>query len=263
MMGCRLSRFMLWGIMVIIGIGVTMGVLFPAGRDPFVPKASAVAMNGRNLYYMIALNSAQHDIAGKWINPQKCSNSVEYITGVLGVGEASGQELCCTDAESLLWNVAIDVHDSYDELFPMLISANFNPRLLESAIDDDTQLPIGLASGASLSLLDDKAIILVRKNGSSQVIKAKYCTKKNIFKIPCKSSGSVMYLTPEGKITINLTQGRRLQGAGRAGGLLDLTIDGTIYIPCYDNIGNITRYLDANGNTGAQYNYGGVYPNAK
>ena len=46
-----------------------------------------------------------------------------------------------------------------------------------------------------------------------------------------------------------------LQGAGGVGGLLYLTIDGVPYIPCYDNIGNITRYLDANGNVVAQYTY--------
>ncbi len=45
------------------------------------------------------------------------------------------------------------------------------------------------------------------------------------------------------------------QSAGGVGGLLYLTVDGAIYIPCYDNIGNITRYLDANGNTVAQYTY--------
>ena len=28
-----------------------------------------------------------------------------------------------------------------------------------------------------------------------------------------------------------------------------------LYIPCYDNNGNVTRYLDANGNTVAQYTY--------
>jgi RHS repeat-associated protein len=47
-----------------------------------------------------------------------------------------------------------------------------------------------------------------------------------------------------------------LQGAGGVGGLLYLTIDGVPYIPDYDNIGNITRYLDANGNVVAQYTYG-------
>ena len=46
-----------------------------------------------------------------------------------------------------------------------------------------------------------------------------------------------------------------LQGAGGVGGLLYLTVNGTIYIPCYDSNGNITRYLDANGNTVAQYTY--------
>ena len=46
-----------------------------------------------------------------------------------------------------------------------------------------------------------------------------------------------------------------LQGAGGVGGLLYLTIDGVPFIPCYDNIGNIIRYLDANGNTVAQYIY--------
>ena len=34
-----------------------------------------------------------------------------------------------------------------------------------------------------------------------------------------------------------------LQGAGGVGGLLYLTVDGEPYIPCYDNNGNIIRYL--------------------
>ena len=46
-----------------------------------------------------------------------------------------------------------------------------------------------------------------------------------------------------------------LQGAGGVGGLLWLTIDGVVYIPCYDNNGNITRYLNANGGTFARYSY--------
>ena len=47
-----------------------------------------------------------------------------------------------------------------------------------------------------------------------------------------------------------------LQGAGGVGGLLCLTIDGMTYIPCYDANGNVTRYLDADGNTVARYTYG-------
>ena len=54
------------------------------------------------------------------------------------------------------------------------------------------------------------------------------------------------------------------QGAGGVGGLLYLTVSNSstpnsstqqLYIPCYDNIGNVTRYCDADGNTVAQYTY--------
>ena len=41
----------------------------------------------------------------------------------------------------------------------------------------------------------------------------------------------------------------------RAGGLLATSVNGQFYFPAYDNIGNITRYLDANGNIVAQYTY--------
>ena len=46
-----------------------------------------------------------------------------------------------------------------------------------------------------------------------------------------------------------------LQGAGGVGGLLYLTIDAAPFVPCYDANGNVTRYLDANGNTVARYVY--------
>ena len=45
------------------------------------------------------------------------------------------------------------------------------------------------------------------------------------------------------------------QGAGGVGGLLYEERDGAIYVPFYDNNGNVTRYLDTNGNTVAQYTY--------
>jgi len=59
--------------------------------------------------------------------------------------------------------------------------------------------------------------------------------------------------------TIRYYWGRDLsgsfQGGGGVGGLLWLTIDGVVYIPCYDNNGNVTRYLNANGGTFARYSY--------
>ncbi|MBO4288391.1 MAG: RHS repeat-associated core domain-containing protein [Kiritimatiellae bacterium] len=47
----------------------------------------------------------------------------------------------------------------------------------------------------------------------------------------------------------------RLRGVGGIGGLLYLIVNGTVYVPSYDNNGNITRYMDANGSVVACYTY--------
>ena len=46
-----------------------------------------------------------------------------------------------------------------------------------------------------------------------------------------------------------------LQGAGGVGGLLAVKIGGQIYIPFYDNNGNISEYVDTLGNIRAHYEY--------
>ena len=46
-----------------------------------------------------------------------------------------------------------------------------------------------------------------------------------------------------------------LQGAGGVGGLLAVSINGAFYIPCYDNNGNVTKYVDETGAVVASYAY--------
>jgi len=46
-----------------------------------------------------------------------------------------------------------------------------------------------------------------------------------------------------------------LQGAGGVAGLLYQSVDDAIYIPCCDNKGNITKYVDSIGNIVASYTY--------
>jgi RHS repeat-associated protein len=47
----------------------------------------------------------------------------------------------------------------------------------------------------------------------------------------------------------------KLQGAGGVGGLLAVSLNGALYLPLYDNYGNITAYADENGTTVALYTY--------
>ena len=59
--------------------------------------------------------------------------------------------------------------------------------------------------------------------------------------------------TPSYDIDDNRISGD-LQGTG-VGGLLYLTVNDSVYIPFYDNNGNITRYLDSTDETVATYTY--------
>ena len=46
-----------------------------------------------------------------------------------------------------------------------------------------------------------------------------------------------------------------LQGAGGVGGLLAVSVNGSFYFPCYDNNGNVTKYIDESGSVAASYAY--------
>ncbi len=101
-------------------------------------------------------------------------------------------------------NVAVfHIDKSWPDWYPILISANFNPKLLQRAWspnDSDKCLPIGPKSGAAKSMFGDTAIVIVRKNGTAQVIKAKDLTYNMLYQgVSFDNEGcKFYYLTPTG-----------------------------------------------------------------
>ena len=55
-------RLWLWCVAAVVGIGIIIGALFPAGRDPFLPQSSALAMRGRIIWEMMMKNQERHNI---------------------------------------------------------------------------------------------------------------------------------------------------------------------------------------------------------
>ena len=184
---------------IALGICIIMGALFPAGRDPFVPMSSAVAAKGRNLFCMMELNEARRKAGEKWCNPQTCSNSVEFIAGVLNLIGTEAQYECVTNVGAAWWNVAADAPEGCDELFPMLISANLNPKDLGHNLGENEMLPIGRSG-----LLKDKGIVVVRKCGVAHIIKAKHCTRKEVVGNSIARNCKITYLTPKGRVDVNM-----------------------------------------------------------
>ena len=204
MVKCKWCSYVFYGAVMLIGLGIIMGALFPAGRDPFAPTSSAIAMKGLWLHHAIVQNRIRHEAGEAWCDPNTCSNSMEFVRGVFNLPETKEwQEHGTYTGTELLWNVAIDIPDNELEAFPVLISANFSPQLLESHFDDDVVLPVGRQVGSQEHPLVDKGIVVVRLGGSAQVLKAKSCTGRNIIGDSNKHECQMTFLTPSGRVTVS------------------------------------------------------------
>ena len=204
MVKSKWCSYVLYGALMIIGLGVIMGALFPAGRDPFVPASSAIAMKGQWLHQAIVQNRMRHEAGEAWCDPNTCSNSMEFVRGVLNLPETKEWQKHGTYMGiELLWNVAIDIPDDEHAAYPVLISANFSPELLESHFDDDVVLPVERRVGSQKHPLVDKGIVVVRLGGCAQVLKAKSCTGRNIIGDSNKHECQMTFLTPSGRVTVS------------------------------------------------------------
>ena len=136
-----------------------------------------------------------------------------YVDGELlstlwgcGVPGMSGTRL---EKRNIAWTVAANVTDETPDFVPVLITANFNPSLLLSKWDGKTngseKLPIGPVSGAAATPFGDKAVVIVRKSGAAEVIKARFLTydmlyQKQAFDLTGMNP-PIKYLTLSGVVT--------------------------------------------------------------
>ncbi len=162
----------------------------------------------------------------------KCGSATEYFnalfdmeSGHYGTPEwnpaVDGELLSCLwgcgvpgmrekvlEAENIAWNIALNIQDETPDFMPVLISANFNPKLLAGSSfsgRDDTRLPIGPKSGAAKSMFGDEAIVIVRKSGAAEVLKKKYVTRRMLYQNQSFDNSAlkkqIKWLTPAGVVT--------------------------------------------------------------
>lgn len=129
--------------------------------------------------YFNALFDMKHYGTSEW-DPAVDGELLSALSGA-GVPGMSGKTL--TD-QNIAWNIAANVTDETPDFMPVLITANFNPKLLAPGRfngRDDTPLPIGPTSGAAKSMFGDKAIVIVRKSGAAEVIKKRFLTRSILY----------------------------------------------------------------------------------
>ncbi len=186
--------------MLFVG-AVIMGIMYPAGNDPMTARSCAMAARGLHLWHMMSRMNAKSSIC---LNHQMCFNATEYIERLVAASRDCGIGLYSESITNSDWNIAVDFPNDCDSTFPVLISANFNLQYLGCHYDDDVVVPLGIKSGAPMSLLEDRVVVVVRKSGMVQRISAKSCTKQRILGVLTNGMSSITYLTPGGRMTINL-----------------------------------------------------------
>ncbi len=216
-------------VMLILGKSLFPAVL-SARRSANTPTMS---MKGRNLFLAITQANIEREAAGLaaiWprtsasddedkndIAGKTYLKSTDYFKDLFDMpnhGKAEWTPYVNCDMDVVgkdfdLWCVAANITDKTPDCIPVLISANFNPELLtlkwDGSLNRKTLLPIGPAHGAVKSPLGDKAITVVRKDGSAQIINANDLTYETLYKGQpfdlTNAETPVIYLTPKGIAT--------------------------------------------------------------
>lgn len=187
------------GVVVAIAIcGILMGFLFPAGNDSLVAQSASLAMHGKNFNHLLSLFEQRRMMGASGADPVSFSNSTSFARTVLKTLPGTHDER--TDC----WNVAVRFPKDMNDDFPVLISANFNPALLCEDQDEESRLPLGIESGAALSLLGDQRVVVIRKNGFASIISAKQCTRARMLGNAKGTICEIVYLTPLGKVALKM-----------------------------------------------------------
>ena len=208
---------------------ILMGSLIPAISSSMTSaNTSAAAMRGRNLFVAIELANVERGAAGLpgvWprtagsfllnraaqddISGMAFDNAADYFK-VLFDMKAYGTDrwepyvnvdkgvlkLPGSDDGFCDWIVAANVLDELEDSVPVLISANVDPATLKASYDgdDNTPIPFGSKVGRKVFPWGDAAVVVVRKGGGAQVIKAKHFNYNVLYNRQGFSAPGLKYL---------------------------------------------------------------------
>ena len=208
-------------LVVIGILGILMGALFPAISSAMLSaNTSAMAMRGRNLFVGITQANTEREAAGLdkvWpktdteglddddknlIGAQTTTLYFRYLFNIDNYGTPDWQPYVNVDIGTLsgagvpgmtgtdlkqaniAWVIAQNVQDEVEDVIPVLVSRNVDYNALGSNLtkyDGQGTDPIDVGKGTYSQPFGNKAWVLVRKGGASQVIKAKYSKLNVIF----------------------------------------------------------------------------------
>ena len=206
---------------------VLPAALFPAISSSMASaQSAAAATRGRNLFVAITQANTEREAAGlsalwpsedtegldsddknligaddtttyfKYLfdfDNKDSSKWMPYVNVDIGVLKLSnGSDFCD-------WIIAANIQDEFDDIIPVLISSNVDPSVLRTSFNgyDNTPIPFGSKVGRTKLPWCDKFVVVIRKNGSAQVFKAKDFAYSNLYNRQSFSAPGLKYLDVE------------------------------------------------------------------
>ena len=195
-----------WGLVcfMLVVLGGFVLPSFTIAR-PINADTCAQAMRGRNLFVMQTENRQSHesDTSVPLVDLSSCSSSEEYVRGLFAAnGDNDTNELARSVRQ---WTFVVNVPEDAPNTFPVMFSANFDPSVLprewDGKAEADKILKIMPIEGVEPLKFGDKAVVVVRKGGVSQVIRKEYCRLDVLFcRQPYRFAENTYFLSPVGKI---------------------------------------------------------------
>ena len=185
------------GVLWLAFVGPCLSDLYFSKQRMTPVLFSAMAMRGRNLNISMIENQLAHESGEDWIDPASFTNSTQYVKALwakLGEGKVP-----CPYPDS--WCIAVNPPDN--DKFPVMVTANIDPRELLCSQDKDQPLKLTCPKewGGSCFKVCEKVGVIVYKGGASQIFKNKYVRPSLIFNdgIP-KPGPDTYFLTPTGRV---------------------------------------------------------------
>ena len=165
-------------------------------RATVMTRAHALAIRGRELRDYMCLNRHSRESGEDWIDASSCTNSMQLVNALC---DKLGKE-----RRSDEWCIAVNPPD--DDNFPVLVSANIDPRELLCPQDENRSLKLTCPKewGGACFKFCEKMGVVVFKGGAAQMMKQRQMMPRQIFYgrgIP-KPNSDTYFLTPTGRVDL-------------------------------------------------------------
>ena len=205
---CGCAVIVVVGVLWLAFVGPCLSDLYFYKRRTLNALSHAMAMRGRELDESMRLNNLSPESGEDWIDASSCTNSTQFVQALCDKYK-DGAEGRVSDLGPYtnIWCIAVNPPN--DDRFPVLFTANIDPRELLCPQDEDQPLKLTCPKewGGVCFKFCEKMGVVHYKNGVSQIVKW-HRSPKQIFcsGIP-KPGPDTYFLTPTGRVDFAERQG--------------------------------------------------------